>query len=683
MGRHNGRARKAGERVGAVLAAKNKKTAPTTQAAISAQFKHTTDAGPGRNMQSVLDRNDLDELMAMADLADRDFTAERGSAVVVISTGASGVVDPLEEARRAEERAAAEARHAHRLALPRRPPWTADMSAEQLDTQERSMFLSWRRNLAQLEEEEKLLLTPFEKNLEVWRQLWRVLERSDIVVQVVDARDPLLYRSEDLEAYARELHASKGSLLLLNKADLLPPHVRTAWADYFDKAGVEYAFWSAHSVILAQQQLRSEAAALGVDAAALKAVLAAQEQLRREEEGEEETDDDEEEEDEEEDGAAARRAAQAGPGPGSAAADPRIRILDVDELLDLFEARCAAAVAAAGPDDPRAAEGPERKHMVGLVGYPNVGKSSTINALFGAKKTAVAPTPGKTKHFQTLHVSPEVVLCDCPGLVMPKFAKSRAEMVAAGVVPIDRLTDIRQPVDVVAARVGRQQLCAVYGIKLRPPPASAPPDAPPTAEQVLRSYATLRGWTAGSGLPDETRAGRQILRDYTSGKLVYCLMPPGSSPVGWVPGAAAPAAGKAAASAAGGPAAAAGGAAGGDSGSDDNDGDDEVQERGAPSSTSRPAAAASAAAAGPGPASASAAAGSSYPDEDFDAADLDLLAGLGLGPKGAKSKRPEYKFNKKAPRTKGDRGQARGEGGYDGAGLVTGKKGGLVRVGGY
>ncbi len=36
-----------------------------------------------------------------------------------------------------------------------------------------------------LEDDEGLVLTPFEKNLEVWRQLWRVLERSDIVVQVV------------------------------------------------------------------------------------------------------------------------------------------------------------------------------------------------------------------------------------------------------------------------------------------------------------------------------------------------------------------------------------------------------------------------------------------------------------------------------------------------------------------
>ncbi len=94
--------------------------------------------------------------------------------------------------------------------------------------------------------------------------------------------------------------------------------------------------------------------------------------------------------------------------------------------------------------------------MVGLTGYPNVGKSSTINALFGSKKTAVAPTPGKTKHFQvcpllqlrmcpsvdesdflvcglqTLNVMATLCLCDCPGLVLPQYAHSKAEMVAAG-----------------------------------------------------------------------------------------------------------------------------------------------------------------------------------------------------------------------------------------------------------
>ena len=80
----------------------------------------------------------------------------------------------------------------------------------------------------------------------------------------------------------------------------------------------------------------------------------------------------------------------------------------------------------------QAAEGGQGRLMVGLTGYPNVGKSSTINALFGSKKTAVAATPGKTKHFQTLNITERMTLCDCPGLVLPKFAASKAEMVAAG-----------------------------------------------------------------------------------------------------------------------------------------------------------------------------------------------------------------------------------------------------------
>ena len=45
------------------------------------------------------------------------------------------------------------------------------------------------------------------------------------------------------------------------------------------------------------------------------------------------------------------------------------------------------------------------KLVVGLVGYPNVGKSSAINALIGEKKVSVSSTPGKTKHFQTINLS--------------------------------------------------------------------------------------------------------------------------------------------------------------------------------------------------------------------------------------------------------------------------------------
>jgi large subunit GTPase 1 len=70
------------------------------------------------------------------------------------------------------------------------------------------------------------MITPFEKNLEVWRQLWRVIERSDVVVQIVDARNPLLYRSIDLEAYVREASPHKRSVLIVNKADFLSIQAR-------------------------------------------------------------------------------------------------------------------------------------------------------------------------------------------------------------------------------------------------------------------------------------------------------------------------------------------------------------------------------------------------------------------------------------------------------------------------
>lgn len=79
-----------------------------------------------------------------------------------------------------------------------------------------------------------LLLTPFERNLEVWRQLWRVIERSHLVIQIVDARNPDSFRSSDLEQYVNSLDgegrmatAESGEggkrrcLLLINKSDLL------------------------------------------------------------------------------------------------------------------------------------------------------------------------------------------------------------------------------------------------------------------------------------------------------------------------------------------------------------------------------------------------------------------------------------------------------------------------------
>lgn len=130
---------------------------------------------------------------------------------------------------------------------------------------------------------------------------------------------------------------------------------------------------------------------------------------------------------------------------------------------------------------------------MGLVGYPNVGKSSTINALLGEKKVSVSATPGKTKHFQTIHLSSSIVLCDCPGLVFPQFATTKAALVCDGVLPIDQMREHVGPIGLVALRVPRGVLEGTYGIKIRRrnvEDGGSGDGEEVTAEDLLVSYAS-------------------------------------------------------------------------------------------------------------------------------------------------------------------------------------------------
>jgi len=195
-------------------------------------------------MRSVTEQGALDEFLATAELAGTDFTAEKMNNVKIIHTDQRNPY--LLSA--AEERSALRKHRDNkgRLTVPRRPKWDASTTPEKLDQLERESFLNWRRGLAELQENQDLLMTPFERNLEVWRQLWRVIERSDLVVQIVDARNPLLFRSEDLEVYVKAVDPKKENLLLINKADMMTFKQRQAWARYLKNAKISYKFFSAH-----------------------------------------------------------------------------------------------------------------------------------------------------------------------------------------------------------------------------------------------------------------------------------------------------------------------------------------------------------------------------------------------------------------------------------------------------
>ena len=463
-----------------------------------------------------------------------------------------------------------------RLRVPRRPEGDSTTTRAQLERAEKDGFLEWRRGLAELQEGVGLVLTPFERNLEVWRQLWRVIERSHLVVQIVDARNPLRFRCEDLEKYVASLgigstngmeylgeeSEQKGprrNLLLINKADLLDDQQRRYWADYFDAQGIQYAFFSA------------------ANAAAIQLARAEEEERLRLEQlklSEPRNEDDEEEDDENEEHA--RAAASAAVSEGAKDAKPLVsqeatdrvndhshatvrdnlvaekkygqddavdaatataattlsatrdptRVLNVLELEELF-------MACAPPLDDFAIDGQPApsKLVVGLVGYPNVGKSSTINALLGEKKVSVSSTPGKTKHFQTIHLSPTTVLCDCPGLVFPQFATTSAELVCDGVLSIDQMREYTAPAELVAKRIPKDIVEGTYGIRIETLTEEEGGNGIPTGLEMLTAYAVARGFTRqGQGNPDESRAVRYVLKDYVNAKLLYGHPPPGIDP---------------------------------------------------------------------------------------------------------------------------------------------------------
>ena len=153
---------------------------------------------------------------------------------------------------------------------------------------------------------------------------------------------------------------------------------------------------------------------------------------------------------------------------------------------------------------------------VGFVGYPNVGKSSVINALKRKTVCKVAPIPGETKVWQYISLTKRIYLIDCPGIVYDQ-GESETDKVLKSVVRAERIPDPETYIDAILKKTERKHIYDVYGVRDWE-----------DCEDFIKQVCERTGKLLKGGEPDINNVAKTIIMDWQRGNIPYFEKPPKS-----------------------------------------------------------------------------------------------------------------------------------------------------------